>query len=354
MTLEWSGQIGDSWFSGPVTLNFRHPQTGDIWSDRHFPPDNLTHQILSGAGEWRVVYTVPVFFPFQTEPRNWVVSVITAVSDYPDIFELPVAKTSIYQRVIVPTIGSGQADFLETISAVTTGFYDRECEPDGTGCWRWMAGSGRISIRNPRNDCILELDSRIPDNLPALLRIKVNNMELPPVQQLDNHIFIQREIPVEWLGNEDNISLSFEVDDTFIPASDGKSTDKRELGMMIHSLALCLKTDWSDCHSIYDLIEETRVFESWRQVKEPCHLIIKNPGKPIDFFVKCWIPEDALITGTTLQIRLNSSEVFSTAVQSGEFPVFLQIPVEALGVDPEVGVTIDTSLKMIITRLWIH
>ena len=110
-------------------------------------------------------------------------------------------------------------------------------EPDRE--WQWTAGQATISFRNPRADSTLylELDGR-PDlfDVPQVVTLTIDETVVATIE-VASEAATYHSIPVSAasLGAADTVTLTLNVDRTFVPAdlTDSENPDQRELGVQV-------------------------------------------------------------------------------------------------------------------------
>ncbi len=110
--------------------------------------------------------------------------------------------------------------------------------PDA-GEWRWTSGKAVCIIENPKKEAILKLKGRVPENTleGQKIRFLINDKLLDEFVPVKNDFEKDYVIPVEKLGNNDEIKFVIEVDKTFVPRKlDETISDDRELGVQIFSI----------------------------------------------------------------------------------------------------------------------
>jgi hypothetical protein len=157
-----------------------------------------------------------------------------------------------------PLAGRDRGDRSYDVAAVTIvpadsgespaygeGWYDPERDEGEPGRpWRWSAGSGRLTFRNPRRDARLVLEVDQPIAGTALQRIEarigadvVGAFALRPGS---GRVIERITVPAARLGTADAVEITIGVDPTFVPASTAglSSSDDRTLGVRLFNAHL--------------------------------------------------------------------------------------------------------------------
>ena len=123
------------------------------------------------------------------------------------------------------------------------GWYPSEVSPQNSlDEWRWTKKTASWSFRNPKRDVVvyLDLDGR-PDAFPSpqQVSVKVGDQVVDtfPVTSA-GRIVRTIAIPAATLGTGDMVSMSVDVDRTFVPARLPGGTDTRELGIRVFHLVV--------------------------------------------------------------------------------------------------------------------
>ena len=113
--------------------------------------------------------------------------------------------------------------------------------------WRWTAGEFSAGVKVPRradsNGAVLVMGYSIPEAILAnrkqttiTARIAGNDLPMETCTKPGLREF-RREIPAAWLKEKTTVRVDFKV----APATAPSDTDKRELGLIIHTLGLARK-----------------------------------------------------------------------------------------------------------------
>jgi len=122
------------------------------------------------------------------------------------------------------------------------GFADRETsltsEDPTARQWQWMRRRGIVAFGNPRGPSTLHLRAHSPVEFVGgvqTVTIKAGEREIAQFETMDSAPYVMRfDIPADVFDEGDWVELSFEVDNTFVPAQvEPGSTDIRELGLQV-------------------------------------------------------------------------------------------------------------------------
>ena len=110
--------------------------------------------------------------------------------------------------------------------------------------WQWTTGRATISFRNPRADSTLhlEVDGR-PElfDVPQRLTLVIDDTAIETLEMVSPeptyHVI---PIPAASFGVADAVTLTLNVDPTFVPSvvTDGENPDERELGVQVFHIFL--------------------------------------------------------------------------------------------------------------------
>lgn len=120
------------------------------------------------------------------------------------------------------------------------GWYDEEVNPTGfLKKWRWTGEKARCIVDNPHRDALLVIKGGTEkDVIPNQTVIfKINEAILDEFIPAESHFEKYYDIKRELLGDGDDIILTIETNETFIPAKViPRSDDQRQLGIKISFL----------------------------------------------------------------------------------------------------------------------
>jgi len=277
---------------------------------------------------------------------------------FSNIGQLHAVGRSIFRRSVQPVFESGWNGSIPIKPEHLSGFYDLECPPGQADCWRWMSGTGRITFTNPRMPLVLHFEGWIPEHYQAgVLLIRVNDNELATLSPSNGRFNLTRDVPLQWLGESDQVVVTLETNETFRPADDGNSTDTRELGVMVKNLRLDVSSDPKLTLTLLDVIRPLPDSLQWWRLDENNRLTFKNPGKNVRMFLKCRIPEHDV--GRTFHVGLNNTIIDTVIPDGNEFSLLYEIPIITMSDAAEIAFTFTTDSPdpfpgVIVTRLWIE
>ena len=123
------------------------------------------------------------------------------------------------------------------------GWYQEEREKnDDWYHWRWISKKATMLAPNPHTDALFYLKADTdPQRFkePPVVRLVLNgrNVDEFPIEgsepTIKKYAFSKSQ-----LGENDKVEVKIEVNQSFVPASDGIATDKRELSIRVYSLYL--------------------------------------------------------------------------------------------------------------------
>jgi hypothetical protein len=221
-----------------VFCHFLDPHGVIRFVDDHSPPI-LTNQ-WKAADRYR--YTRTLFIPENIPAGNYTIELgMYTPSGKGEAFALNAKRLS--ERSY--DVGKLQiaAAPVETSDQFLNGWYQVEREPNNIWYhWRWIAKQASLKAKNPRADALLYLKADTdpgrfeePQNVSVFLENrKLDQFAITTAEPVVKKYLISRYD----LGNQENVQLSLEVDKTFMPASDGRSDDKRQLGIRVYCFYL--------------------------------------------------------------------------------------------------------------------
>ncbi|MBN2381857.1 hypothetical protein JXQ70_03155 [bacterium] len=217
-----------------------------LCQDDHNPPLHITEWQPNSVYEYSRLIYIPITL---LKKRAFVLTGLYDLQDASRYFTLNgLQKFSDFYRylghefVLLPS----RDEYSESLIKYGSGWYGPELDKNGNVMRRWMQKRGEATLVNPKTDAYLYLHAWVPNqNFPhkAEITMTINGhiISLPdPVNDLFNIIL---DIPADQLGDQDLIPFSLETSQTFIPAQDGKSTDDRELGILIKKIMFRGKPD---------------------------------------------------------------------------------------------------------------
>jgi hypothetical protein len=123
------------------------------------------------------------------------------------------------------------------------GWYDEERDPsENFYHWRWTKRKAVLRTSSPEADSILYLraesdQSWFPQPQKVILRwrgVILDEFLVPGSEEFEKKYHLRKD----QLGPGPMVDLELNVDQTFIPASKGNSSDRRELGLRVFNLYL--------------------------------------------------------------------------------------------------------------------
>jgi hypothetical protein len=122
----------------------------------------------------------------------------------------------------------------------------RGFHPVEEGSWRWTQSKFSVALKPPRQvsqGAVLVLRYSLPE--PALATLKevtisstIEGIPLPPEKCSETGMReLRREVPADVLQGKRAVTVDFAVD-PFLPAG---ASDRRELGLIVHSIGLLKK-----------------------------------------------------------------------------------------------------------------
>jgi hypothetical protein len=120
------------------------------------------------------------------------------------------------------------------------GWHRREGPPTETG-HRWTHAKATMTFRNPRRDSVLHVRlSGQPDvfPVPPHVSILIGERVVQRVSVTSSETDYEVALNAAAFGADDDLVLTFAVDETFVPALVGRGVDRRELGFRVHHVFL--------------------------------------------------------------------------------------------------------------------
>lgn len=221
-----------------VFVHFLDPQRIIRFVDDHTPPQ-LTNQWKASS---TYTYTRTIFIPENIPAGGYTIELgMYTPSGKGEGFALNAKRISDRSydvggfHIVKPNVNS-QTEYLE-------GWYEPEREPNNDWYhWRWISSIASMKVANPRADSLLYLKAdtdpeRFPE--PQTVTLFLNQARIDQFSMKGGEPMVKKYvIPKDQLGQKEQVDLKIEVDKTFVPASDGVSTDKRKLGIRVYSLYL--------------------------------------------------------------------------------------------------------------------
>lgn len=221
-----------------VFVHFLDPQGIIRFVDDHVPAQ-LTNQWKAGS---TYTYTRTIFIPENIPAGGYTIELgMYTPSGKGEGFALNAKRISERSydvgnfRIVKPNVNS-QPEYVE-------GWYEPEREINNDWYhWRWISGIAALRVPNPQADAFLYLKAdtdpeRFPE--PQSVQLSLNQTRVDQFPMEGGEPMVKKYfIPKEKLGQQEKVELKIEVDKTFVPASDGKATDKRKLGIRVYSLYL--------------------------------------------------------------------------------------------------------------------
>jgi hypothetical protein len=221
-----------------VFVHFLDAQGIIRFVDDHAPPQ-ATNQWKAGSV---YSYTRTIFIPENIPSGGYTIELgMYTPSGKGERFALNAKRLSersydVGEIRIIKPHASSEPKYVE-------GWYQEEREPnDDWYHWRWISRLAVLKTSNPRADSILYLKADTDSERftePPIVRLSLNQIKIDefPIEGSEPTM---KKYPVSkaQLGEQPEVELKIEVDKTFVPASDGVSTDKRQLGIRVYSLYL--------------------------------------------------------------------------------------------------------------------
>ena len=210
-----------------------------MFSDDHAPPTPMMSWQPGQVITYERRTIVPVY-PYIGE-------VTVAIGLYSPTMgdRLPLAGEHLGQRAyrvatieLVPQSESGFLLFED-------GWHVAESAPDPlAGEWQWTTGRATISFRSPQVDSTLYLEVvGRPElfDVPQRLTLVIDDTVIETIEMASAgptyHVI---PLPVASFGAADSVTLTLNVDPTFVPSvvTDGENPDERELGVQVFYIFL--------------------------------------------------------------------------------------------------------------------
>jgi len=137
------------------------------------------------------------------------------------------------------TLLPSREEYSEALIKYRKGWYGPEIDKNGYIIRRWMQKRAEGELVNPGSDAVFYINAWVPneqfeENAVVTLTINDHQLELPEI--VNNHLHTIINVPADLLGDAEYIPFVLESSQSFVPAKDGKSTDNRELGILIKKI----------------------------------------------------------------------------------------------------------------------
>ena len=215
-----------------VFVHFRDPHGTIRFVDDHLPPVRTNQWVSSEKYDYRRTVFVPENIPSGEYTIELGVYLPQGKGERIELNAKKITTRSYdVGKLTIRQPGQSAIRFLD-------GWYDVERDPSESFYhWRWTKGKAIAETPNPHADSILYLrgdsdQSKFPQ--PQTVSIRLNSTVVDEFQVSGSDEFVKRyEIPKNQLGDDANVKLEIDVNETFVPASKGNSADTRELGLRV-------------------------------------------------------------------------------------------------------------------------
>ena len=215
-----------------VFVHFLDDREQVLWTEDHDPPVPTSQWGPGRSIEYLRRVTIPMY-PYIGES-----SIVAGLYSPTDGTRVPLAGADLGQ--LSYRVATVRLEPQHESSFVTygEGWHEAEFSDDGRRQWRWTAGRGVLSFRNPNRDSrlVLEFDGRADAFDPAQRLSLVIGDRILKEMEIDTTevVYLVQEIPAADLGSDDIVHLELRVDRTFTPAAlDDEPQDARDLGVRV-------------------------------------------------------------------------------------------------------------------------
>lgn len=216
-----------------VLVHFLDDNGEMMWADDHDP--------ATPTSRWQPGQTISYTRPVRIPMYPYIGEAVVAVGLYSVTTgqRLPLAGEDLGQRAYRGTVVSLVPQPESSFLMYQDGWHEDEYDQDGNVHWRWTTERAGLSFRNPGSDAVLylELDGRAdlfdpPQHVVIRLGDEVvheSTMDSAELQYLE---VMLRE---EQMGESEMVTVSLEVDQTFVPSaiSGAPPGDDRDLGIRV-------------------------------------------------------------------------------------------------------------------------
>ena len=216
-----------------VLVHFLDDNGEMMWADDHDP--------ATPTSRWQPGQTISYTRPVRIPMYPYIGEAVVAVGLYSATTgqRLPLAGEDLGQReyrgTVVTLVPQSESSFL----MYQDGWHEDEYNQDGNERWRWTTERAGLSFRNPGSDAVLylELDGRAdlfdpPQHVVIRLGDEVVHENTIDSAELQ---FLEVMLSEEQMGESEMVTVSLEVDQTFVPSSipGAPPGDDRDLGVRV-------------------------------------------------------------------------------------------------------------------------
>ena len=215
-----------------VFVHFLDDREQVLWTEDHDPPVPTSQWGPGRSVEYSRRVTIPMY-PYVGES-----SIVAGLYSPTDGTRVPLAGTDLGQLAYSVATVRLEPQHESSFVIYGEGWHEAEFSDDGRRQWRWTAGRGVLSFRNPNRDSrlVVEFAGRADAFDPAQRLSLVIGDRILKELEIDTAevVYLVQEIPAADLGSDDIVHLELRVDRTFTPAAlDDGTRDARELGVRV-------------------------------------------------------------------------------------------------------------------------
>ena len=215
-----------------VFVHFLDDREQVLWTEDHDPPVPTSQWGPGRSVEYSRRVTIPMY-PYIGES-----SIVAGLYSPTDGTRVALAGTDLGQLAYSVATVRLEPQHESSFVVYGEGWHEAEFSDDGRRQWRWTAGRGVLSFRNPNRDSrlVLEFAGRGDAFDPAQRLSLVIGDRILKELEIDTAevVYLVQEIPAADLGSDDIVHLELRVDRTFTPATlDDGAQDSRDLGVRV-------------------------------------------------------------------------------------------------------------------------
>ena len=216
-----------------VMVHFLDANGDLMWAADHDPP--------TPTSQWQPGQTISYTHRARIPMYPYIGDAVVSVGLYSATTgqRLPLAGEDLghreYRGTVVSLVPQPESSFL----MYQDGWHDDEYNQDANEHWRWTADRAGLSFRNPGVDAVLylEFDGRADlFDPPQQLVIRLGDVVVHEsrVNSVDRQ-FHELLLGADQMGEDESVTLSLEVDRTFVPSAVPGATpgDDRNLGVRV-------------------------------------------------------------------------------------------------------------------------